>query len=95
MASQVACMDSSTRNQAIGPRLRVLREERGIPREQLALVLGMGSENLRHYESGRQRLTLEMLPAIAALYEMPVETLAVRLLSNADDLAEPTLAAVS
>jgi transcriptional regulator with XRE-family HTH domain len=66
-------------NRLIGQRLRTLREERRIPRERLALALEMTSENLRNYESGKQKLTLAMLPTIAAIYDISLENLLLEL----------------
>lgn len=80
MAVQAACATDEARRQAIGQKLRSLREERGIPRERIALALTMGSENLRHYESGRVRITLEMLPVLAEIFDMSVGELATLLL---------------
>lgn len=65
--------------QEVGARLRALREDRGIPREQLAIVLKMGAENVRHYEAGRTPLTLPMLPVIADLYGMTLAELVAAL----------------
>jgi transcriptional regulator with XRE-family HTH domain len=62
-------------NKVIGQRLRVLREDRRIPRERLALALEMSSENLRNYEAGKQKLTLSMLPTIAETYAMDLPDL--------------------
>lgn len=62
-------------NKEIGLRLRALRESRGIRRERVALALEMGSENLRNYESGKQRMTLTMLPPVADLFGLTVPDL--------------------
>lgn len=59
----------------VGRRLRELREERGIPKERMALELSMSAENWRHYESGRNQLAVTMLPTIAALYGISLENL--------------------
>lgn len=62
-------------SQGVGARLRAIREEKGIPREQLAIALRMGAENVRHYEAGRTPLTIPMLPVIADLYGMTLAEL--------------------
>lgn len=62
-------------NAAMGKKLRELREERGIKREQVALALDMGAENWRHYEAGRTKLTLPMLPKIADAYGLDLARL--------------------
>lgn len=81
MVVAATCPTDDTLSRAIGQRLRVLREARGIRRELVALALDMGSENLRHYEAGRSRLALEHLPAIADIYGMSVGELATLLLA--------------
>lgn len=80
MVVEAVCSTSDVLNRAIGERLRLLREARGIRRERIALALDMGAENLRHYEAGRSRLALEHLPIIADIYGMSVGKLATLLL---------------
>lgn len=80
MVVAAACSTDDTLNQSIGRRLRTLREERGIRREQVALALDMGAENLRHYEAGRSGLLLKMLPDIADVFGMTPLELAAQLL---------------
>lgn len=64
----------------VGRRLRELREERGIPKELVALKLSMSAENVRHYESGRNQLAVTMLPTLAGIYGMTVAELVSKLL---------------
>lgn len=63
----------------VARRLRELREERGIPKERVALAFEMSAENWRHYESGRNQLAVTMLPTIAAIYDISVENLLLEL----------------
>lgn len=64
---------------SVARRLRELREERGIPKERVALAFEMSAENWRHYESGRNQLAVTMLPTIAAIYDITVENLLLEL----------------
>lgn len=66
-------------NQAIGRKLRELREARGIRKERLALDLEMSAQNWALYEAGKQKLTVTMLPTIAGLYGMTVAELTAEL----------------
>lgn len=88
MVVQPTCVDGA-KTESAGHRLRVLREQRGIQRERLALALGMGSENLRHYEAGRQGLTLRMLPRIAEVFGMSARELAAHLLGEDSESERP------
>lgn len=65
----------------VGRRLRELREERGIPKELVALKLSMSAENVRHYESGRNQLAVTMLPTLADIYGMTLAELVGELFS--------------
>lgn len=82
MAAQVGSVDYVARNQSVGKRLRELREQRGIPKERLALVFEMSGENWRHYESGRNRIAIEMLPELADFFDMAPEALLTYLLAE-------------
>lgn len=68
----------------VGRRLRELREHRGIPKELVALRLGMSAENVRHYESGRNQLAVTMLPTLANVYGMTLAELVAELFSLPD-----------
>ena len=58
----------SERELQIGRRLRAFREDRRIPRTAFALSIGIGSERLASYESGRVPLRYEMFLAIHQKY---------------------------
>jgi transcriptional regulator with XRE-family HTH domain len=49
----------------IGRRLRHLRLARGLTLADVATALGMSKTNWVHYESGRNRLSLDQIPDIA------------------------------
>jgi transcriptional regulator with XRE-family HTH domain/DNA-binding transcriptional regulator YiaG len=52
----------------IGQRLRIFREAKSIPRTAFALSVGIGSERLASYESGRVPLRFEVFQAIHRKY---------------------------
>ena len=67
---------------ALGRRLRELREQRGIPKEQIALALRMSAGNWAHFESGRNQLKATMLPTLEELFGLTVAELAAELLDE-------------
>jgi transcriptional regulator with XRE-family HTH domain len=60
---------------AVGPRLRAIRKQRGSTLEQLAELTGMSVSTLSRIESGRRRPTLEVLLPLAQAYRMPLDEL--------------------
>jgi DNA-binding XRE family transcriptional regulator len=60
---------------AVGPRLRVLRKQRGATLEQLAESTGISVSTLSRLESGRRRPTLELLLPIARAHHVPLDEL--------------------
>lgn len=62
-------------NHDLGRKLRMLREQRGIRRERLALDLDMSAGNWAHYEAGRNQINAWMLPAIAESLQMDLAEL--------------------
>lgn len=80
-------------NQAIGRKLRELREARGIRKERIALELEMSAQNWALYEAGKQKLTVTMLPTIAGLYGMTVAELTAELFE--EGLHERTPASIT
>ncbi|NJQ15357.1 helix-turn-helix domain-containing protein [Streptomyces bohaiensis] len=60
---------------AVGPRLRALRRERGITLAALAAVTGVSESTLSRLESGRRRVTLELLLSLARTYDVPLDDL--------------------
>lgn len=61
--------------EAVGPRLRAIRKQRGATLEQLAELTGMSVSTLSRIESGRRRPTLEVLLPLARAYGMPLDEL--------------------
>ncbi len=60
---------------SVGPRLRALRRERGITLAALAAVTGVSESTLSRLESGRRRVTLELLLPLARTYDVPLDDL--------------------
>ncbi|MET8057457.1 helix-turn-helix domain-containing protein [Streptomyces microflavus] len=60
---------------AVGPRLRALRRERGITLAGLAAATGVSESILSRLESGRRRATLELLLPLARTYDVPLDDL--------------------
>ncbi|GAB2494719.1 XRE family transcriptional regulator [Streptosporangium sandarakinum] len=60
---------------AVGPRLRALRRDRGITLAALAATTGVSESTLSRLESGRRRATLELLLPLARTYDVPLDDL--------------------
>ncbi|WP_117215589.1 helix-turn-helix domain-containing protein [Allorhizocola rhizosphaerae] len=60
---------------AVGPRLRALRRQRGTTLEQLAETTGISVSTLSRLESGGRRPTLELLLPLARAYQVPLDEL--------------------
>jgi transcriptional regulator with XRE-family HTH domain len=59
--------------EAIGPRLRALRRERGTSLADVSATTGISVSTLSRLESGRRRATLELLLPIARAYQVPLD----------------------
>ncbi|WP_030372087.1 helix-turn-helix domain-containing protein [Streptomyces rimosus] len=60
---------------AVGPRLRALRRDRGITLADLAATTGVLESTLSRLESGQRRATLELLLPLARIYGVPLDDL--------------------
>jgi transcriptional regulator with XRE-family HTH domain len=60
---------------AVGPRLRALRRDRGITLADLAVTTGVSESTLSRLESGQRRATLELLLPLARTYDVPLDDL--------------------
>lgn len=60
---------------AIGPRLRTLRQRRGLTLGDLATRTGTSVSTLSRLESGQRRPTLELLLPLAHVYGVPLDEL--------------------
>ncbi|MER5627428.1 XRE family transcriptional regulator [Streptosporangium sp. NPDC002544] len=70
-------MDHETEDvlDAVGPRLRALRRNRGITLADLAATTGVSESTLSRLESGQRRATLELLLPLARTYDVPLDDL--------------------
>ncbi|SOD61215.1 transcriptional regulator, XRE family with cupin sensor [Streptomyces zhaozhouensis] len=60
---------------AVGPRLRALRRDRGITLADLAATTGVSESTLSRLESGQRRASLELLLPLARIYDVPLDDL--------------------
>ncbi|MFH8370500.1 helix-turn-helix domain-containing protein [Streptomyces sp. NPDC018031] len=60
---------------AVGPRLRALRRDRGITLAGLSATTGVSESTLSRLESGQRRPTLELLLPLARVYDVPLDDL--------------------
>ncbi|WP_256509185.1 XRE family transcriptional regulator [Crossiella sp. SN42] len=61
--------------EAVGPRLRALRNARGITLADLAVTTGISESTLSRLESGQRKATLELLLPLARTYDVPLDDL--------------------
>ncbi|MEV4255473.1 XRE family transcriptional regulator [Spirillospora sp. NPDC049652] len=60
---------------AVGPRLRALRRDRGVTLADVAAATGVSESTLSRLENGRRRATLELLLPLARAYDVPLDDL--------------------
>jgi transcriptional regulator with XRE-family HTH domain len=60
---------------AVGPRLRALRQQRGVPLRELSATTGISVSTLSRLESGQRRPTLELLLPLARVHQVPLDEL--------------------
>ncbi|GHE93216.1 DNA-binding protein [Streptomyces werraensis] len=60
---------------AVGPRLRALRRDRGLTLADVAATTGVSESTLSRLESGRRRATLELLLPLSRTYDVPLDDL--------------------
>ena len=61
--------------QELGQRIAHLRKAHDLTQQQLAELLGISQQTLAHYEVGRLRVAVAMLPALATTLATTVESL--------------------
>lgn len=61
--------------QTLGQRIAQFRKARGLTQQQLAEVLGIAQQTVAHYEGGRLRIAVALLPALTKTLEITVEEL--------------------
>ena len=59
----------------LGKRIARLRQERDMTQQQLADLLGMPQQTLAHYEVGRSRVSVAMLPTLSEIFKVPIDKL--------------------
>ena len=67
--------EDKTFYQAMGKRIAQFRKERDLTQQQLAELLGISQQTLAHYEVGRLRVAVAMLPVLAKTLSVSVEEL--------------------
>jgi transcriptional regulator with XRE-family HTH domain len=60
---------------AVGPRLRGLRQDRGVTLSSLSAATGISVSTLSRLESGGRRATLELLLPLARAHQVPLDEL--------------------
>ena len=60
---------------AVGPRLRALRRQRGTTLAEVAAKTGISESTLSRLESGRRRANLELLLPLSSAYDVPLDEL--------------------
>src|SRR5215211_2670707 len=65
----------STVLSGVGPRLRALRQQRGVTLGQLSASTGISVSTLSRLESGQRRPTLELLLPLARAHQVPLDEL--------------------
>lgn len=59
----------------LGERIANARKAHGLTQQQLADALGIAQQTLAHYEGGRSRLPISMLPALSQLLMLSFDEL--------------------
>ncbi len=61
--------------QQMGQRIALFRKAQGLTQQQLAKILDISQQTLAHYEVGRLRVAVAMLPILANVLSVSVEEL--------------------
>lgn len=68
-------MDDNDVLDAVGPRLRAVRQKRGATLAQVSAATGISVSTLSRLEAGRRRPTLELLLPLARAHQVPLDEL--------------------
>src|SRR5688572_2973292 len=60
---------------ALGARIAQLRKEQGLSQQALADALGLAQQTIAHYEGGRIRMPISLLPEVAQLFGVTTDEL--------------------
>lgn len=63
---------SNLQNEAVGARLRLLRESRGVTLVRLAHELGITYQQVRKYENGQNRISVVALMEVARILDIDI-----------------------
>ena len=80
MSSTIELFELMTSNdkqffKALGARLARLRKEQGLSQQTLADEFGVAQQTLAHYEVGRARMPVSLLPMLAQFFGIGVDEL--------------------
>jgi transcriptional regulator with XRE-family HTH domain len=70
----------------VGPRLRKVREQRGVTLTEVAAQTGISKSTLSRLENGQRRPSLELLLPLAQIYRVPLDDLV-----GAPDVGDPRI----
>ena len=73
--TEPAATTITTTLDAVGPRLRKVREQRGVTLTEVATRTGMSKSTLSRLENGQRRPSLELLLPLAQVYRVPLDDL--------------------
>lgn len=59
----------------LGKRIAEARKAQGLTQVQLAEILGISQQTMAHYEGGKLRIAVSMLPPLSKAINLPVEEL--------------------
>lgn len=59
----------------IGSNIRALRQRKGLTQEQVSTHLGVSYQAVSKWETGANTPDISLLPALAALFDVPIDTL--------------------
>ena len=59
----------------IGSNIRALRQRKGLTQEQVATHLGVSYQAVSKWETGANTPDISLLPALAALFDVPIDML--------------------
>lgn len=78
---------------AVGPRLRLARENAGLSQGQVAKMLGLHRPSVSEMEAGNRRISAEELVQLAEIYEVSIDWLTRGADEQSPDQARIELAA--
>lgn len=76
--------------EALGKRIALLRKAQGLTQTQVAEVLGISQKTQAHYEGGKLRIPVALLPTLATLLRISVEEIVIEPTKTAKKKPGPT-----